>query len=88
MKPDELADDIVLNYPEANRARKSISEAIRIAIAEERDRCVEIAESEPNLEGPMPDENWVMSQRVRLEDHLRATVDATKRNIAKRIRGT
>jgi len=44
MKPDEWADNIVLNYPEASRARKSISEAIRIAVADERDKCAKVAD--------------------------------------------
>lgn len=71
---------IVGSYQDAPNGRVCFS------VGEERERCAKVAESEPNLEGPMPDENWVMSQRVRLEDHLRVTVDLTKRNIAKRIR--
>lgn len=59
---------------------------IERAVALERERCAKMAESEEELAGPMPDENWVMSQRVRLEDHLRALVRLTKTNIARRIR--
>lgn len=63
-------------------------EVCRTVAEVERERCAKIAESEEELNGPMPDENWVMAQRVRLEDHLRATVRVTKENIARRIRGS
>lgn len=59
---------------------------IEMAVKRERERCAKVAENEEELNGPMPDENWVMSQRVRLEDHLRATVRVTKENIARKIR--
>ncbi len=51
-----------------------------------REWAAQVAESEPELEGPMPDENWALAQRVRLEDQLRATVRTAKKNIARRIR--
>lgn len=58
------------------------------AVARERETCAQIAESEPELEGPMPPENIAAAKLVSLEDHLRITVRLTKTNIAKRIRGT
>lgn len=58
------------------------------ATMEERERCAKVAESEPELEGPMPPENVEAAKLVSLEDHLRITVRLTKTNIARRIRET
>jgi len=56
------------------------------AAREERERAAKIAEAEPELEGPMPDEVWALSQRITLEQNLRSAVQVTKRNIAAKIR--
>lgn len=50
---------------------------------EERERCAEIAEREPEMPGPMPNELHL----VPLEDALRAVCRATKKSIAAAIRG-
>ena len=55
------------------------------AEAQERARCLKAVADEEELPGPMPDENWIMSQRVNLETHLRSTVQCVKRNIKTRI---
>lgn len=55
-------------------------------IQAELERCVKVAETEPELEGQMPEANRIAAQKIDLEDHLRATVRATKKNIARRMR--
>lgn len=60
--------------------------SIRHAKEDERERCARIAESELELEGPMPEANIEAAKLISLEDHLRITVRLTKGNIAKRIR--
>lgn len=55
------------------------------AQAKEKARCLKAVADEEELSGPMPDENWIMSQKVNLENHLRATVQCVKRNIKTRI---
>ena len=61
---------------------KRIADAVE---AKERARCLKAVADEEEFNGPMPDENWIMSQRVNLENHLRATVQCVKRNIKARI---
>jgi hypothetical protein len=68
--------------------RDSMQSALNEFIEEERERCAKVAESEPELEGPMPPENIEAAKLVSLEDHLRVTVRLTKANIARRIRGS
>lgn len=53
--------------------------------AKEKARCLKAVADEEELPGPMPDENWIMSQRVNLETHLRSTVQCVKRSIKMRI---
>jgi hypothetical protein len=60
--------------------------AIEKAVAQERERCVKLAEEEPELPGPVPDE--ILNLQVSLETQMRAAVQVTKRNIVARIRGT
>lgn len=79
-----LEEVINLAYAEKPDAIKIIN-AVSRAVLEERDRCVQVVEVERELEGPMPDENWVMAQRVNLEEHLRATVRTVKKNVIARI---
>jgi hypothetical protein len=82
---DAYMEVIGLSYESKPDAMKIINAATRLALAE-RERCARAAEAEEELPGEMPDENWVMSQKVRLEDHLRTTVRTAKKNIASRIR--
>lgn len=63
---------------------KVIHALTRLVMAE-RERCANEVSAEAELEGTMPDENWVMSKKVNLENHLRATVKVAKRNILERI---
>lgn len=56
-----------------------------LAEARERRRCLKAVADEEEFPGPMPDENWIMSQRVNLENHLRVTVQCVKKNIKDRI---
>ena len=51
-----------------------------------RERCARVAETEPELEGPMPQKVKEEVQKVSLEYLLRYTVRAAKKCIAKRIR--
>lgn len=83
---DSLEDKVLgLLVRERKNAAQTLSDTHEI-LDLVRERCAQIAEAEPELPGPMPDENWVMSQKVRLEDHLRAVVRCTKKSIAERIR--
>jgi hypothetical protein len=52
------------------------------AVRNERERCAVIAETEPEPDGAMPQECYL----VPLEDALRAAVRATRAAIASRIR--
>lgn len=68
---------------------KILNSAIALAntnAALAREWAAGIAEAESELEGEMPDENWLLAQKIRLEDHLRVTVRTTKENIARKIR--
>lgn len=56
-------------------------------VAQERERCLKIVESEPEFPGAMPDEVRESTLKIGLENALRGTVVVTKRNIAARIRG-
>lgn len=58
----------------------------RKGVLEEREKCAQIAMSEPELEGPMPIENAQAVERVGLATAFRATVSLTKRMIADKIR--
>ena len=82
---DALMEVLGLAYESKPDPVKIINAASRACLAE-RERCAKAAEAEEELPGEMPDENWVMSQKVRLEDHLRTTVRTAKSNIAYRIR--
>lgn len=65
--------------------RKKVHE-LELQLRDLREECAKTAESEPELEGPMPEENRRAAAQISLEDHLRETVRATKKSIARRIR--
>lgn len=58
----------------------------RKGVLEEREKCAQIAMSEPEPEGPIPPENVAAVERVGLATAFRATVSLTKRMIADKIR--
>jgi hypothetical protein len=64
---------------------RQVIEAWEAARREEREACAKVAESEPELEGPMPDEHREL-YLADLERALRSTVHITKRNITRAIR--
>lgn len=86
---DLCLEVIGLCYESKPDPMKILSSAISLANANAalaREWAAGIADAEPELEGEMPDENWLLAQKVRMEDHLRATVRTTKQNIARKIR--
>jgi len=57
-------------------------EAVVVAVKRERERCAKIAETEPEPSGEMP----IKFHLVSMEDAIRATIRATNKSIAARIR--
>lgn len=80
---------IGLSYESRPDPMKILNRAMALANANgdlAREWAAQVAESEPELEGPMPKENVEAVNRVGMEEALRATVRLAKRNIARRIR--
>lgn len=53
------------------------------------DAVLEIIESEPELQGEMPDSMYasLCSSKAAAEEHFRAAIRVTKANIVKRVKG-
>lgn len=86
---DLCMEIIGLSYESKPDPVKILNRAMALANANgdlAREWAAQIAESEPELEGPMPPENIEAVNRVGMEEALRATVRLAKRNIARRIR--
>ena len=60
--------------------------AAELQLGQIREECAKIADTEPEPEGPMPEENVEAALRLSLEENVRATVRATRSSIARRIR--
>lgn len=97
MKTEELKTQIKdlcmeiigLSYESRPDPMKILNRSIALANANgdlAREWAAKIAESEPELEGPMPQENIDAVNRVGMEEAFRATVRLAKKNIARRIR--
>lgn len=86
---DLCMEIIGLSYESRPDPMKILNRAMALANANgdlAREWAAQIAESEPELDGPMPQENVDAVNKVGIEEALRATVRLAKRNIARRIR--
>jgi hypothetical protein len=70
----------------SQRAADKLAAEIEKLVLAERERCAQIAESEPWPEGPAPSMVILASAGLSYEKVVEATVKATRDSIAKKIR--
>ncbi len=86
---DLCMEIIGLSYEAKPDPVKILNRAMTLANANgelAREWAAQVAESEPELPGPMPQENTDAVNQVGLEKAFRVTVQLVKKNIARRIR--
>jgi hypothetical protein len=87
LSPEKLAfingrPDVLSLLYDLGLLPEEIGARVRAYVEEERERCAKIAETEPEPEGPMPEE----ARTAEPELIARAAVRSTRESIADRIR--